>query len=89
MTFHVASVGSRIVALGTLTMIEIVAATTMRRFAAKAKNAASRNATLSFLPTNVSMPAIQFTDELSVLSAVKIAAEIATPNDAPSDEAIL
>jgi len=82
-------VGSWAVPLGTLAMMEIIAATTMRRFAANTNKAASRNETLSFLPTNVSIPAIQFTAELSALSAVKIAAEIATPNDAPSDEAIL
>ena len=68
-------------------MIAMIAATTIRRLAPKATNAASRSATLSCLPTKVISPAIQFTDVLSALSAVKMAAEIATPKDAPSDDA--
>jgi hypothetical protein len=35
------------------------------------------------------MPSSQRIESFSALSAVKIAAEIATPNEAPSDEAIL
>ena len=51
--------------------------------------AASRTARLSWRPTKVITPASQETLSGFALSAVKIAAEIATPKAAPSEEAIL
>ena len=67
----------------------MTAATIIRRFAPKANSAASRIARLSCRPVKLSTPAIQSTGPLSPLSVVKITAEMATPKDAPSDEAIL
>ena len=66
-----------------------MAATTISRLNANAMSAAWRTATLSCRPAKVITPSSQRVDPASALSAVKIAAEMATPNDAPSDEAIL
>lgn len=69
-------------------MMTTIDATTISRLNSSATIAAVRIDKSSWLPWKVITPAAQRPASV-LLSAVKIAAEIATPNAAPSDEAIL
>lgn len=68
-------------------MIAIIATITIRTLNSSATAAANRMPTLSVLPRNRSDMAVKLVSRS--LSAVKSAAEMATPKAAPRDDAIL
>src|SRR5690606_8224656 len=84
----VAPVAAADLVLGMVGMTEAIDAIVMSRLTAKGRNAAWRTPTLSCLPRYAMTPSSHCTPEASAAKAAKIVAEMATPNDAPSDEAI-
>src|SRR6185369_9343779 len=73
--------------LGTVVAMAIIATITIITLNSSAMAAANRSPTLSVLPRNRSDQGTKFV--VRPLRDVKSAAEIATPNAAPRDEAIL